>query len=207
MTSVALLAGDLLRSLSSPALARFLADWPERLGADATNGGAAASVSGASSAMPVLRFLPDIAADERRVGGALVSAVCSMGRSLAWRQTYTAGELGGEFLRNYGWTEILGPGTPLTSPRIACGLLLLGPATLYPRHRHEAEEIYVPLSGTANWQQGDAIWRERFPGEIVHHASDELHAMHTGTRPLLALYLWRSDDLGQKARLEPPRVT
>jgi quercetin dioxygenase-like cupin family protein len=78
----------------------------------------------------------------------------------------------------------------------------LGPATVYPRHRHEAEEIYLPLSGTASWQQGDETWRERPPGTLIHHAGDEPHAMRTGDGPLLALYLWRSSDLTQKARLD-----
>ncbi len=88
--------------------------------------------------------------------------------------------------------------------RIACGFLILGPSTHYPRHRHEAEEIYLPLSGTAAWQQGDAGWQDRAPGALIHHASEEPHAMRTRGSPLLALYLWRSDNLAQKARLDRP---
>jgi hypothetical protein len=79
---------------------------------------------------------------------------------------------------------------------------MLGPATHYPRHRHEAEEWYLPLSGTAAWQQGDADWRDRPPGTLIHHAGNEPHAMRTGAGPLLALYLWRSANLAQKARLD-----
>jgi hypothetical protein len=62
--------------------------------------------------------------------------------------------------------------------------------------------MYLPLSGTAAWQQGDAVWRDRAPGTLIHHAGDEPHAMRTGASPLLALYLWRSDNLAQKARLD-----
>ena len=91
---------------------------------------------------------------------------------------------------------------PIACDGIACGFLILGPATHYPRHRHEAEEIYLPLSGTAAWQQGDAIWREQPPGTLIHHVSNEPHAMRTGAGPLLALYLWRSANLTQKARLD-----
>jgi hypothetical protein len=108
-----------------------------------------------------------------------------------------------EFLQNYGWTELMGRGAPIDASRVACGFLLLGPSTLYPRHGHEAEEVYVPLSGTARWQQGDAIWREKPPGTVIHHARNEPHAMHTGAEPLLALYLWHSEQLNQKASLEP----
>jgi hypothetical protein len=152
----------------------------------------------------VLRWLPDIAHDSAAFGRDLVAAVCRAAASLAWRQTYTARDLDGAFLENYGWSEILGASGPLTGGRLACGFLILGPATHYPRHRHEAEEIYLPLSGTAAWQQGDAVWRERPPGTLIHHAGDEPHSMRTGAGPLLALYLWRSDDLAQKARLDGP---
>jgi len=182
----------LLESLNQPALAPFLADWPH----DAVH----RRVHG--SHLPVLRWLPEIAGDDRAFAGDLVAAVCDAAPSLAWRQTYTANDLDGEFLDNYAWSEISGTNGPLASLRVACGFLLLGPSTLYPRHRHEAEEFYLPLSGTASWQQGDGVWRDQPPGTPIHHASDEPHAMRTGTSPLLALYLWRSGDLAQKARLD-----
>jgi len=156
--------------------------------------------------LPVLRWLPGPAGDPGAFGADLVAAVCHAAPSLAWRQTYTANDLDAAFLDNYGWSEILGGAGPLASKQIACGFLLLGPSTHYPRHRHEAEEIYLPLRGTAAWQQGDAVWRERAPGTVIHHAGDEPHAMRTGADPLLALYLWRSKDLTQKARLEPVRT-
>jgi hypothetical protein len=183
----------LLESLQEPALAPFLTDWPRTPLRRALH----------SSHLPVLRWLPDIARDAAPFGFELVAAMYRAAPSLAWRQTYTAKDLDRAFLDNYGWTEILGRGNgPLASERIACGFLILGPSTHYPRHRHEAEEIYLPLSGTAAWQQGDSLWQERAPGTLIHHASDEPHAMRTGGCPLLALYLWRSDNLAQKARLD-----
>lgn len=183
----------LLQSLQEPALAPFLADWP-RTSQQRTI---------AASHLPVLRWLPEIVRDAAPFGFELVAEMYRAAPSLAWRQTYTSKDLDRAFLDNYGWSEILGSGNgPLTSERIACGFLILGPSTHYPRHRHEAEEIYLPLSGTAAWQQGDAVWQERAPGTLIHHASDEPHAMRTGGSPLLALYLWRSDNLGQKARLD-----
>lgn len=194
---------DLLRSLPVPALAPFLAEWPDHAGAPPTAADLLPAESLDSSRLPVLRWLPDIAGDACRFGVSLVADLCRNAQSLLWRQTYTASETGEDFLRNYGWTEILGPQAPVINRRVACGFLLLGPSTLYPPHRHAAEEVYVPLSGTAHWLQGDAIWRERLPGSVIHHGSEEPHAMRTGARPLLALYLWRSNDLSRKARLDP----
>ena len=193
-------ARDLLRSLGAPAIAPFLADWPDP--PDPANPGhAGASAPPASPALAVLGWVPVVARDPRCFCPSLVAELCRHAPSLAWRQTYSAGDIGAAFLRNYGWTEILGPKSP-GGARIACGFLLLGPETLYPRHRHEAEEIYVPLSGTARWRQGDGSWRERLPGSAIHHASDEAHSMHTGAEPLLALYAWRGARLNGKARLE-----
>lgn len=185
----------LLESLQEPALAPFLAHWPST----------SRQRTITASQLPVLRWLPEIARDAAPFGFELVAAVHRAAPSLAWRQTYTAEDLDRAFLDNYGWSEILGGGNgALASERIACGFLILGPSTHYPRHRHEAEEIYLPLSGTAAWQQGDADWQDRAPGALIRHASEEPHAMRTGGSPLLALYLWRSDNLAQKARLDRP---
>jgi hypothetical protein len=194
VTGLALKAHRLLRSLDAPALAPFLADWP-------ASGPRIMPGVESAAALPVLRCLPDFAADECGFGASLVADLCRNHRSLTWRQTYAQDAVGDAFLRNYGYAELLGVKS-IPGGRIACGFLILGPSTLYPRHRHEAEEIYIPLRGTARWQQSDAVWRERGPGAVIHHASDEPHAMQTGAEPLLALYVWRSEHLDQRARLD-----
>ncbi|MEA3151098.1 MAG: histidine ammonia-lyase [Gammaproteobacteria bacterium] len=188
--------GNLIFALENPSLEPFLASWP------AAGPTEPALLDVIASTLPVLRWLPSIAHDRQDLGAPVIDALCQLAPSLAWRQTYTADELGPAFMRDYGYTEIIGPSAMLRTETMACGFLLLGPATLYPRHRHEAEEIYVILSGDALWLQGDETWREHAPGTVVHHATEEPHAMRTGDRPLLALYLWRGAGLNQKARLE-----
>jgi hypothetical protein len=178
-------------SVSSPLVDSFLADWPAM----------PRSRPATPAALPVLRHLATIADAPACVARDLVAAVLRTAAVLAWRQTYTLQELGAEFLDNYGYTEILGSSGPRCSDRLASGFLLLGPDTLYPRHRHRAEEIYLPLTGQAEWQQGDALWRSHRPGTVIHHRSEEPHAMRTTAEPLLALYLWRSDGLTQRAQL------
>ena len=199
MTTAAHIAAQikqLLVSLREPRLAPFLLDWPPAMADRAV----------APCTLSVLRWLPRLADDPGAFALDLVAAVCHAAPSLAWHQTYTVNDLDAAFLDNYGWSEILGGAGPLPSERIACGFLLLGPSTHYPRHGHEAEEIYLPLCGTAAWQQGDSVWRERVPGTVIHHAGSEPHAMRTGAGPLLALYLWRSTNLAQKARLDPVKA-
>jgi len=201
-TDLLALTRRLLESLEQPTLAAFLADWPDSSGSNRVSPSGVAVGAAVPSALPVLRWLPQIAAAAPGFGIDLIRALCRAAPTLAWRQSYTAAEAGATFLRNYGWTELLGPGGWAPSMKIACGALLLGPHTFYPSHRHEAEEIYVPLSGTADWRQGDAVWRPCAPGTLVHHRSEEPHAMRTDTEPLLALYLWRGTHLSQRARLD-----
>ncbi len=175
----------------SDLLAPCLRAWP----ADASDRIAAARP------LPVLRWLNGLGTELPEDCGRVVAALRPAAAALAWRQTYTAEDLGPEFLDNYAWTELIGERGPMPSSTLACGLLLLGPETVYPRHRHVAEEIYVPLSGTASWQQGDGVWRSRAPGTLIHHASDEPHAMRVGAEPLLAVYLWHGGPLSQKSTL------
>jgi hypothetical protein len=184
-------ARALLGSLQAQALAPFLADWPVTKERRAI----------VPSTVPVLRWLAQVEPAAPAFSRELVRSLQQAAPFMAWRQTYTASQVGAAFLENYGWTEIIGLSGALASERLACGFLLLGPSIQYPRHRHEAEEIYIPLVGTASWQQGDGLWREHAPGTVIHHASNEPHAMTTGADPLLALYLWRSANLNQKAQL------
>ena len=150
-----------------------------------------------------MRCLPEIQASAPEFSASVVTALVAAAPFLAWRRSYSRDEVGASFFDNYGWTELVGLTGPVASAHLACGVLVLGADVTYPRHRHEAEEIYVPLAGTARWQGGDGRWIERSPGTVIHHARFEPHAMQTGSSCLLAVYLWRSANLAQKSRLDP----
>jgi hypothetical protein len=186
------------------ALARFLADWPASPARSSPEQilARAGLHPPVQQPFPVLRWLPQLTVHAGRSGAAFLETLGAVAGSLDWRQTYTEDEVGEEFLRNYAWAELARAGPGLGAAQISCGVLVLGPNTFYPPHRHEAEEIYLPLAGTAEWLKGDGVWRHRRPGTLIHHSSEETHAMRTGEQPLLAMYLWRSADLGQCARLD-----
>jgi quercetin dioxygenase-like cupin family protein len=186
-------AHELLIGFHTPELTSFLEEWPAQ----------SASRSVDSSAVPALRWLPHVRETAPEFSVRFVDAVVTAAPSLAWRRSYTPALVGAEFFDNYGWTELLGLTGTAISEHLACGILLLGPHQTYPPHRHEAEEIYVPVVGTAEWKQGTGHWRERSPGEVIYHASNEPHAMRTASTPLLALYVWRSRDLAQQSHLDP----
>jgi quercetin dioxygenase-like cupin family protein len=183
----------LLKSLRAPRLDPFLAEWP----------GEATSRRVTPRSLPVLRYAPVFESKTPPWARSVTDELLRLAPSLQWGQSYPASAVGAQFLENYGWTEVAGLHGPIPSEHVAIGFLMLGPATRYPRHRHEAEEIYVPLSGTAAWQGGDGIWRNEPPGAVIVHGRNEPHAMRTSSEPLLALYLWRSAQLDQKSQLDP----
>lgn len=132
----------------------------------------------------------------------LASCVHKTSAALAWRQSYDASQVSAQFLARYGWCELFGLSGPLPSATLACGVLLLGPETLYPPHSHRAEELYIPLSGRAEWSRAAEPFEQRAPGELIRHRSYELHAMRTTSEPLLALYVWHGAGLAESAQLE-----
>ncbi|HVJ41355.1 MAG TPA: dimethylsulfonioproprionate lyase family protein [Dongiaceae bacterium] len=160
--------------------------------------------------LPMLRFWPACLRDMESAGSHLVSLGPLLRRlspAFRWRQNpnYRQSPPDPAFLDNYGYAEICGE-YGLIEAEIRCGILILGPATCYPPHRHPAEEIYIPLTLGA-WQRGEAEvdrqqWIERLPGSVIHHPPEVPHATRALDRPLAALYLWRGD-LKTEARLDP----
>jgi len=182
-----------LSDLDSVPLSRFLAHWPLKPYNLRTI---------APGSLPVVACLPMLAAATDNKIAVLIETLAAAAEHLFWGQTYTQADFGRDFLQNYGWTELIGLRGPIASHTLACGFLLLGPNTHYPRHSHTAEEIYVPLSAPTYWTQGEDDWIRRPCGVPLHHRSGLAHGMRTASTPLLALYLWYGGDLAQKSHIE-----
>jgi len=150
-------------------------------------------------ALPCLDHLPAAAALAGEGGRRLAALLASRGGQFNWRQTYSEADLGPQFMANYGWLEVFGTRGHFVSEAIAGGVLILGPKTVYPDHHHEAEEVYIPLTGGTDWRMGDLPFRRRAAGEVIHHGPNVSHAMRTGSQPLLAFYLWRGGPLAARS--------
>jgi hypothetical protein len=151
------------------------------------------------SALPCLTHL-DRAAELAPPRALPIAAILAEHRHVfRWGQTYTAADFGRRFIDNYGWLEVFGTRGHFAHDAVAGGFLILGPDVLYPDHHHVAEEIYIPLTGSAEWRMADQPFRRREAGEVIHHASGVNHAMRTGEEPLLALYLWRGGPLAERS--------
>ncbi len=152
----------------------------------------------AATQLPVVQHLAAALRGAEATTQDACRALASISDALCWRQN--ASYTDQRFLMGYAYCELLGPTGHLHHDTLSAGLLLLQPDLLYPEHSHPAVESYVVLSGRAQWCQGDAQWRTHAAGTLITHASMEVHAMHSGTEPLLAAYLWQGD-LSQGARL------
>ena len=130
----------------------------------------------------------------------LVGSLSTEPEVVPWRPSMA---YGGEpamedFLRRYAVAVFLGPDRfglrcPYLCTDATLGVTLQAPETDYPAHGHAAVEIYYILAGSADWQQGDGVWRRKVPGGFVLHEAHEPHAMRTRDEPLLAMFAWVSD--------------
>jgi hypothetical protein len=149
--------------------------------------------------LPVLDYLPRLAtlasASHRIILDQLVTAQAN----LYFGQTYSESDFGPAFLRQYGWIKLLGPDAYWHSDRLLSGFLILGDNNIYPQHWHEAEELYLPISGDAEWYREGQGWQLQPAGSLIHHASGIKHGTRTIGEPMIALYLWRGGNLTQKS--------
>jgi hypothetical protein len=98
------------------------------------------------------------------------------------------------FAGRYSYCEIVGQDpTSIPAVDIRIGAYLQFPDTCYPLHWHAAEELYLPLSGTAEWTRDGVDSEPAPPGTLIRHASNERHATRTLSEPLLALWAWIGD--------------
>lgn len=183
------LAQGLAGALRRRGLASALEGWPDLV--------AGRRVEPAT--LPVCDVLPVAARGAAGDLAPLLAGLRDGAARLRWGQTYGTADFGEAFLRGYGWTELIGLRGPIPSDRVAVGFLLLGPGMDYPPHAHEAEEVYLPLSGTALWMRGDAPHAPVPPGRAILHPSWMPHGMRTGQDPLVAAYVWRGGDLAAKS--------
>lgn len=106
---------------------------------------------------------------------------------LPWRAA------GGGAVPVLGAVELVGPDGVLPCATLRAGFYYQPPQYFYPRHQHAAEELYLPISGTAEWHADGTAPHCVAPGTLIHHRAWQPHACRTHGEPLLALWLWGGD--------------
>lgn len=155
----------------------------------------------APNTLPVLSFLSTIAEQAEKVSKQLAQLLEQYQSHLHFNQTYTVDDFGAEFLQQYGWLKLLGPDAYWHSDSLSSGFVLFGNDITYPEHWHVAEELYLPISGTADWYHEEYGWQTKLPGDVIYHSSNIKHAIRTTGEPLLLMYVWRAGDLMQKSSI------
>lgn len=119
----------------------------------------------------------------------IATALRALREPLPWHYHYPQRDDAPDLAARIGFAELIGPRGPLIAPDSRAGFTLMAPHTFYPLHRHPAVELYLVISGTAEWIAPPS---QRFvpPGDYILHASNQPHAMRTAADPLLALYAW-----------------
>jgi quercetin dioxygenase-like cupin family protein len=135
---------------------------------------------------------PAIAAGRTHAVAGIAASLAELSDPLPWRYSYPPRPDAPDLADRIAFAELIGPHAPLTAPGCRAGFTLMAPNTFYPLHTHPAIELYLVISGHAQWTTPEA---ERIvpPGEFVLHQSNQPHAMRTFAEPLLALYDWSGD--------------
>ena len=132
----------------------------------------------------------------------LADAFMRLEPHMRWiRSEHYREKLGDEYMANYGYTNLLGYDALVPHERVLVAFFVIGPGRHYPRHHHEAEEVYFPFGGDTLWAQGGEAPRERPAGEPVHNTPWLPHEMVTRKTPLFAFCIWISPGPIRPARL------
>lgn len=131
----------------------------------------------------------------------LVAAIQSAAPFLSWRQSYTADQVGQDFLDRYGYVELFGPSGQFHSNQLRGYIAFWGNGLQYGWHHHEAEELYFGLHGAALFHSKSKPNAQLVPGSTRLHTSWEVHAMDTQDLPFLCYVLWRGPGLAELPKM------
>lgn len=149
----------------------------------------------AAHPVPATDLLQSLPGQTNAASAPLVAALQDVARHLEWRHTYTAKEVGQNFLDNYGWFELAGPDGHFLTRKTRITVGYWGPGLDYPRHQHRAEELYTVLSGQAGFMADGTADATLLAGDTRYHGPDQPHAMVTTDSPILTLVFWRGEGL------------
>ena len=155
--------------------------------------------SGEPARLPACAFLEEALEPSRQTGGALEELAREIARidpHLCWRRRGGATPLASHsFGDGHANAMVVGPGGLEDRRDVWVGISLLAPEVRYPDHSHSPEEIYLVLTGSAFRQAGGA-WFEPGVGGTFYNKPGIVHAMASGSKPLLAVWCLSEGSVG-----------
>jgi mannose-6-phosphate isomerase-like protein (cupin superfamily) len=121
---------------------------------------------------------------------ALISAVRAVLPAMRWTTAYEKAGETAAMADLMVAAQAAGGRGPWRLDDISFGLFLIAPGAFYPRHWHEAKEIYFILAGEIEIALNDNPALLCRPGSLVRTPSNAPHTLKAGPRPVLILYHW-----------------
>lgn len=132
----------------------------------------------------------------------VVKALQQAAPFVRWRRSYSLDDgFAKAFLDNYGWFDLAGPDGPYAVDGLRVMFGYWAPGLHYPDHSHAQEEHYLVLAGSAWFRLADRPFRRLGPGEIFHTPPGAVHAAEMRDEPLIAMAIWRAEDLTVRVHL------
>ncbi|MEM6623145.1 MAG: dimethylsulfonioproprionate lyase family protein [Pseudomonadota bacterium] len=152
--------------------------------------------------LPMLRLLPEMVAQASDNTRDLVKAIADAAPLIAWRQTYSEEDGFDEsWLNNYGWFDFVADQGLLHGDGIRVMIGCWGQGLTYPDHAHPPDEHYLVLAGSGWFRLGEEPFLHLGPGEVFHTPPRAVHSAEMRHAPLLALAVWRDEDLSVRIDL------
>ncbi len=161
--------------------------------------------SAATANVVVDRWMPDALTDLALTHPALAGAIGAARPHLNWLtfDGYPVEDVGAEFASGHAYASIFGEDAAIPAIDWDIGIFLIAPHVLYRDHKHQAPELYAPLTGPHGWRFGPEkplaiipahrpVWNDPFVP----------HMTKVGPVPFLSLYAW-TRDVNAGARIVP----
>ena len=144
---------------------------------------------------PVQKLVNKISVPKFPKTSHILECIIRANYELKWNTTYSENEVGPDFIKRYGWFDLIGPNGPFLINSIRIMIGYWGENLDYQMHWHEAEEAYVPLAGSALFWSENKGKKIATVGDIVIHKSNEKHWTKMTNGFLLALAIWKGTNL------------
>ncbi|MCG5073185.1 dimethylsulfonioproprionate lyase family protein [Paraburkholderia tagetis] len=119
--------------------------------------------------------------------GVAARAIKTLEPSIGWQRRTSGLNGSDDYVEKHVHGIICGPGGMESRYDVQLGFSLLAPHTRYPDHQHPPEEAYVLLSA-GEFRQCEGDWFDPGMGGGLHNAPNSVHAMRSGTTPLVAMW-------------------
>ena len=123
---------------------------------------------------------------------ALVQAFLHASPDAKWRETCKGTDIGDDFMDRFVCYCLIGAGGAYGSKAFSSYVVYMPPGLWYPRHHHPAEELYLVLTGEAEFQMDGTPNRTLRARDSAFHPSKRAHAMQTKDHPVMAYVVWRN---------------